>query len=128
MTENYYFYFAAHANAWLKMPAGRYPAPLRQAISLNSLQKIVFIYDEYENLLYTIPNADKLFGRLAATINKKYKLISKSASLLLRDVGGTAYQLDELLDLVDEADAETVTNMIEKALVKKGMTLKRVQA
>jgi hypothetical protein len=120
----HYFYFGRDLNEWLKMPAGHYPAPLLHSINLNGLHKVVFIYDEYENLLYTIPDALSSFKYLTIAINRKMKVMPRASLPGLDDIN-FMYLLSDMLDKMNYGQKEWAARLIENVLVNKGKALRR---
>lgn len=76
--DGYRFLFGTGKRGeWLLEASGRYERLIYQALS-HGVGNMLYVYDEYQNLIGIIPNSEPLCKRLYSTLNKRHKVFNTS--------------------------------------------------
>lgn len=122
-----YKYLFGGSLDWLKPPAGRYPLDFDRAFKEHPNHLNLFIYDEYENLIYTMDpkNVKNVFWRVACRINTEHKIYSQSALADMNRIHGPYYALETVLGHANPGGLHRFYVRLEQELLTEARKLKR---
>lgn len=127
MTEYRWYFGYGKAGEWLQCRPGTYPTGFWEAFGgANSRMGTIYIYDEYDNLLYVASKLDVFYKRLASTIRKKLHLNSPNdLTFYESDPAGALFCYLDSLNVKNSPKFSKAISMVEQAIVEKAKRLKR---